>query len=117
MKPHSFQIPYSVVDKLPPMERFVYYELSRLASPVAKKDTIFRVNIPPRGLIINHFRLAKEMDFPYSRVSCAMEQLEKKELIEIHPLNNKEFRSYYLVYVRKVYQENEIPLSPPEFSF
>ncbi|MBA4602916.1 hypothetical protein [Thermoactinomyces mirandus] len=116
MKPHSFQIPYSVADKLPPAERFVYYELSRLASTKTRTDNIFRVRIPPRGLIINHFRLAKEMDYPYTKVASAMEHLEKKGLIEIHPLKNKEFKSYYLVYLKKIYHEEKVPISPPEFS-
>ncbi|MGA8941969.1 MAG: hypothetical protein WB502_04535 [Thermoactinomyces sp.] len=116
MRPHSFQIPYSVANKLPPDERFVYYELSRLASTKTRTDNIFRVRVPARGLIINYFRLAKEMDFPYTKVAFAMEHLQKKGLIEIHPLRNREFKSYYFVYLKKIYNEEEIPISPPQFS-
>jgi hypothetical protein len=107
MKPHRFSIPYSVVEKLPPDERFVYYELNRLAASEDTVDEDFKINLPKGCLITSNLRLAKITDQAYSKVAIAMERLEEKGLIEIRSINSREFQSFFMVCVKEMIADDE----------
>ncbi|MBH8604235.1 hypothetical protein [Thermoactinomyces sp. CICC 10522] len=120
MKPHTLSIPYSVVDKLPAAERFVYYELCRLAAYEDMTDEDFKIPLSKGELVTSHYRLAKVLDYPYSKAALAIESLEKKGLIEISMINDPEFKTYYVVHIKKIVPddqpiENEVPYANQDF--
>ncbi|WP_124728543.1 hypothetical protein [Staphylospora marina] len=107
MRPHTFQIPYSVVERLTPKERFVYYELCRLGSPVDTVDETFKIPVPKGAFITSHYRMSKELDMAYSLTALLIEGLAEKGLIEWSPIEHEEFRSYYLVRVKQVLPDDD----------
>jgi hypothetical protein len=108
MKPHRFSIPYSVVEKLPPDERFIYYELNRLAASEDTVDEDFKIRLPKGCLITSNLRLAKLTDQAYSKVAIAMERLAEKGLIDIRSIDSPEFQSFYMVCVKEVFVDDEL---------
>jgi hypothetical protein len=107
MKPHTFSIPYSVVDKLPAAERFLYYELCRLAAYEDTTDEDFKIPLSKGELVTSHYRLSKVLDYPYSKTAFAVENLEEKGLIQISILDDPEFKSYYVVQVKEIVPNEE----------
>jgi hypothetical protein len=104
MKQPTFSIPYSVVDKLPPRERFVYYELCRLAATQDMVNEEFRIRIPKGALVTSYLRFSKILDMAYSATAVAMESLAEKNLIELTPLDTgSEHSVFFVVQVKEVY--------------
>lgn len=104
MRSSTFSIPYSVVEKLPPSERFVYYELCRLATPQAKVDEEFRVQIPAGACISSNLRLSKILDFTYAQTARAIEDLLERNLIELTPLDtDSEYQTFFIIQIKEVY--------------
>jgi hypothetical protein len=112
MKPYTFHIPYSVADKLTPKERFIYYEMCRLASREEKVDEDFKIPLPKGAFITSHYRMSKLLDYAYSLTSILIEGLAEKGLIEITPVQHEEFQSYYIVRVKEVLNDVEEDWSP-----
>lgn len=106
MKRYSFSIPYHIGEKLTPKERFVYYELCRLAAPKPMRDEDFGISLEPGSLVTSHYRLSKIIDYPYSMTAITIDHLAYKKLISLFPLEHEEYRSYYVVKVND-YEQNE----------
>ncbi len=111
MQKHTFSVPYSVVEKLPAKERFLYYELCRLAAPQDRFDEDFKVYVPKGGLISSAWRLSNILDYPYSLTSELIENLAEKELIELKRVKTRNFSSYFMIRLNEVYAP-----SPPDRS-
>jgi hypothetical protein len=107
-KPYSFSVPYDVAEKLTPKERFVYYELCRLAATEPTKDTTFGVTLEPGSLITSHYRLSKVLDYAYSQTAIIIEHLAYKDLVEITPIAQGGFQSYYLIRVKSMDQGTKV---------
>ncbi|MBD1372059.1 hypothetical protein IC620_06760 [Hazenella sp. IB182357] len=108
-RPHNIQVPYSVVENLPPAERFLYYELCRLATDHATVDDQFDIHLTKGVLITSNYRLSKILDYAYSLVERSMEALMDKGLIDISYINEREFPSFYMVRVKEVFTNYELP--------
>lgn len=104
MQKHTFSVPYSVVEKLPAKERFLYYELCRLAAPRDYFDQDFKISVPKGGLISSAWRLSKIADYPYSLTCELIENLVEKELIEMTPVDtDSEVSAFFMIRLREVY--------------
>jgi hypothetical protein len=84
----SFIIQRDIVASLPPKERFLYYELTRLA--VFAKDGImhkeYKITIPRGCWIISYRKLAQLVDMPLRTVQNAVKNLVEKGIIKTKDL-------------------------------
>lgn len=104
MERRTFSVPYSVVDKLSPSERFVYYELCRLSAQEDVWDEEFQMRVPKGSLLTSHLRFAKEIDMPYSSTSIALDELAAKGWIEVTPLDiGLKYQTFYMIHVKDVF--------------
>ncbi|TCS95541.1 hypothetical protein [Hazenella coriacea] len=105
---NSFTIPYEIVDPLSPTERFVYYELCRLAVRQNTLNEEFRIRIPKGSLITSTLRLSKILDMAYSKTGVTLDVLADRSLIEMIPLETgSQVPTFFLIQVKK-----ELPPSP-----
>ncbi|SEM81812.1 hypothetical protein [Lihuaxuella thermophila] len=104
MQKHTFSVPYSVVEKLPAKERFLYYELCRLAAPRNYFDTEFKISVPKGGLISSTRRLSNIIDYSYSLTSELIDNLVEKKLIEMTPIDTgSKVPTFFMIQVFEVY--------------
>jgi hypothetical protein len=108
VKRYAFSVPHHVVEKLTPKERFVYYELCRLAATEPTKDEYFGIPLDPGSLITSHYRLSKLVDYAYSLTAITMDNLVHKDLIQLLPIEHEDYQSYYLVRIKDFDQGRKI---------
>lgn len=80
---NSFIIQRDIVSSLPPRERFLYYELTRLAVEDEIIHEEYNITIPRGCWIISYRKLAQLVDMPLKSVQNAVKNLVEKGMIQI----------------------------------